>query len=138
LARRATPLIEADLRQLHHLVVQRSQPEAAGHYVDQARYVLTDSGRRGFPSPAEVPALMGDFARWLVTAPDTPAARLLMNLILLRGGYPPVAARPQDRPAYLSALQEALAGHSASNSDGLLYQRLDTTLDEYLCAAQKR
>src|SRR5271169_2900973 len=72
LVRRATPLIEADLRQLHHLVVQRSQPEAAGRYADQARYVLTDSGRLGFPLPAEVPALMGDFARWLAAMPDTP------------------------------------------------------------------
>jgi Fic family protein len=35
LARRKTPLIEADIRWLHHLVVQRSQPEIAGHYADQ-------------------------------------------------------------------------------------------------------
>src|SRR5580704_6282340 len=34
LARRGTPLTEADLRQLHHLVVQRSQPEVAGCYAD--------------------------------------------------------------------------------------------------------
>jgi Fic family protein len=30
-------------------------------------------------------------------------ARLLMNLILIRGGYPPVAVRPEDRPAYVGA-----------------------------------
>jgi hypothetical protein len=30
-----------------------------------------------------------------------------MNLVLIRGGYPPVAVRPADRLAYLSALQEA-------------------------------
>ena len=61
---------------------------------------------------------MGDFAAWLALAPDTPhtaftahrrlvdihpfndgngrSARLLMNLILIRGGYPPVAVRPED------------------------------------------
>jgi cell filamentation protein, protein adenylyltransferase len=33
---------------------------------------VTDSGRRSFPSPVEVAALMGDFGRWLATAPDTP------------------------------------------------------------------
>jgi Fic/DOC family len=72
LGRRGTPLTEADLRQLHHLVVQRSQPEVAGCYADQGRYVLTETGQHTFPSPTEVPPLMGDFARWLGVAPDTP------------------------------------------------------------------
>ena len=115
LARQGTALTEADVRQLHHLVVQRSNPDIAGRYADQGRYFLTDTGRYSFPSPAEVPALMGDFARWLgaaVNAPETAfaahrrlveihpfndgngrTARLLMNLILIRGGYPPVAVR---------------------------------------------
>ena len=131
LARRGTPLTEADLRQLHHLVVQRSHPQIAGRYADQGRYVLTETGRHTFPSPTEVPALMGDLARWLGVAPATPetafahrrlvdihpfndgngrAARLLMNLILIRGGCPPVAVRPEDRPAYVAALQEAQVG----------------------------
>ena len=69
---------------------------------------------------------MGDFAAWLHGEHDTPEiaftahrrladihpfndgngrmARLLMNLILIRGGYPPVAVRPVDRPAYIHAL----------------------------------
>jgi Fic family protein len=72
LARRGTPLTEADLRELHHLVVRRSHPEIVGHYADQGRYVLTETGRHTFPSPTEVPALMGDLARWLGVAPDTP------------------------------------------------------------------
>jgi len=126
LARQATPLAEADVRTLHSLVVKRSVPDIAGRYADQGRYVLTDAGRHSFPSPAEVPALMGDFAAWLRGAPATPetafaahrrlvdihpfndgngrTARLLMNLVLIRGGYPPVAVRPEDRPDYISAL----------------------------------
>ncbi len=159
LARQRTPLTETDLRRLHHLVVQRSQPEIAGRYADQGRYVLTDAGRHSFPSPAEVPALMGDFARWLAATPDTPetafaahrqvvdihpfndgngrTARLLMNLLLIRGGYPPIAVRPQDRPAYLGALQEAQAGRGSESFERLLYERLDATLGEYLAAAQQ-
>jgi hypothetical protein len=68
---------------------------------------------------------MGDFAAWLTSAPATPAtaftahrrlanshpfndgngrtARLLMNLVLSPGGYPPIAVRPEDRPAYIGA-----------------------------------
>jgi Fic family protein len=71
LARQGSPLTEADLRQLHHLVVQRSHPEIAGRYADQGRYVLTET-RHTFPSPTEVPPLMGDLARWLRVAPNTP------------------------------------------------------------------
>jgi Fic family protein len=158
LAREPTRLTEVELRQLHHLVVRRSQPEIAGRYADNGRYV-TRAGRHSFPPPADVPALTGDFVRWLAAAPPTPdtafaahrrlvdihpfndrngrAARLLMNLVLIRGGYPPVAVRPQDRPTYLHALQEAQAGRGTAGFDRLLYERLDATLAEYLTAARE-
>jgi Fic family protein len=159
LAREKTPLTESDVRNLHRLVVQRSRPAIAGLYADLARYVRTETGRYDFPSPSEIPALTGDFARWLGTALDTPEtaftahrrlvdihpfndgngriARLLMNLILIRGGYPPIAVRPEDQPAYIRALQQAQAGHGSGSFDNLLYQRLDATLGEYLSALQE-
>lgn len=159
LAQRGTVLTEADVRQLHSLVVKRSNPDIAGRYADQGRYVLTDTGRHAFPSPAEVPALMGDFAAWMAASPDAPAtaftahrrlvdihpfndgngrtARLLMNLILLRGGYPPVAVRPLDRPAYINALQQAQAAQGSAAFDRLLCERLNATLDDYLSALKQ-
>jgi Fic family protein len=160
LASENSPLNEADIRNLHRLVVQRSNPEIAGRYADRGRFVATDTGRHAFPSPAEVPALMGDFAHWLAAAPATPetaftahrrlvdlhplndgngrTARLLMNLVLLRAGYPPVAVRPEDRPAYIAALQDAQGGRGAEGFDRLLYERLDATLDDYVRAPGKR
>jgi hypothetical protein len=51
-----------------------------------------------------------------------------MNLVLLRGGYPPVGVRPQDRPAYIAALQDVQAGLGTEPFDKLLYERLDATL----------
>ena len=159
LAREAVPLREGDIRNLHRLVMQRSDPDMAGRYANQSRFVETDSGRHAFPSPAEVPALMGDFAQWLSRAPANPetaftahrrlveihpfndgngrTARLLMNLVLLRGGYPPIAVRPQDRPAYIGALQEAQAGGSSAGFNRLLYERLDATLGESLSALRE-
>ncbi len=156
LARRDAPITEADLRGLHRLVVLRSHPDIAGRYADQGRFVLTEAGRHAFPSPAEVPALMWDFVAWLRGAPASPAtaftahrrlvdihpfndgngrtARLVMNLILIRGSYPPVAVRPEDRPAYLRALQQA---PEATDFDRLLYERLDATLGEYLSALRQ-
>jgi Fic family protein len=156
LARQPVPLTEMDLRNLHRLVLLRSDPDAAGRYADQGRYVLTETGRHSFPSPAEIPALMGEFSAWLGATPNTPdtaflahrrlvgihpfndgngrTSRLLMNLILIRGGYPPVAVRPQDRPAYIAALQRAQAGCGSEAFDHLLYERLDETLAETLAA----
>lgn len=159
LARQKTPLTEMDVRNLHRLVVLRSKPDIAGRYADQGRYVLTDTGRHGFPSPAEVPALMGDFSAWLGLAANTPesaftahrrlveihpfndgngrTARLLMNLILIRGDYPAIAVRPQDRPAYIAGLQQAQSGGGTDAFDRLLYERLDSTLEEYVNAARQ-
>jgi cell filamentation protein, protein adenylyltransferase len=159
LAQQSTPLTELDVRNLHRLVMLRSEPEIAGRYADQGRFVVTDSGRHSFPTPAEVPALMGDFAQWLNGAPANPetafaahrqlveihpfndgngrTARLLMNLVLLRGGYPPIAVRPQDRPVYISALQEAQAGTGNASFNRLLYERLDSTLGESLSALKE-
>ena len=99
---------------------------------------------------------MRDFAAWLGGASDTPetaftahrrlveihpfddgngrTARLLMNLILIRGGYPPVAVRPDDRPAYIRALQQAQIGGGADAFNDLLRARLEVALDETLVA----
>lgn len=158
LAAERASLTESDVRNLHKLVMQRSRPEMAGRYADLPRYVRTETGRHEFPSPAEVPPLMSNFARWLATASDTPEtafeahrrlvdihpfndgngriARLLMNLILIRGGYPPIAVRPEDRLAYVQALQQSQAGRGTADLELLLYQRLDATLQEYLNALE--
>jgi Fic family protein len=71
-ASQTNPITELDVRNLHRLVTLRSAPKVAGRYADPGRFVLTDAGPHGFPSPAEVPALMGDLAKWLSAAPATP------------------------------------------------------------------
>ncbi len=150
----AAPLTENDVRNLHRLVMQRSRPEIAGRYAALRRYVRTETGRHEFPLPVEVPARMGDFAAWLSTATDTadPAftahrrlaeihpfddgngrtARLLMNRILILGGYPPVTVRPEDRLDYIRALQAAQDGEGTGAFDVLMYERLDAVMEDYL------
>ncbi|MFG1270777.1 Fic family protein [Xanthobacter sp. DSM 14520] len=153
------PLREADVRNLHRLVVTQSKPDIAGRYADAARYVNTDAGVYHFPSPVEVPALMHDFAIWLQHAGNTPAAafeahrrlvgihpfndgngrtaRLLMNLVLVRAGYPPIAVRPEDRPDYVGALEAGQAGQGFAAFDGLMFRRLDLALERYIAAARE-
>jgi hypothetical protein len=48
-----------------------------------------------------------------------------MNLILVRGGYPPVSVRPEDRLEYIRGLQPEQAGQGAESFNALLYKRLD-------------
>jgi Fic family protein len=148
LARASGSLTQMDIRNLHRLVMLRSTPEVTGQYADQGRHV--------FPSPAELRPLMETFAAWLAEAPMTPdtafaahrrlvdthpfndgngrTARLLMNLVLIRGGYPPVPVRPEDRPRYIAALNLAQDGGGDGAFRTLLYERLDVTMDELLQA----
>lgn len=152
LARQSRRFTESDVRNLHRLTMQLSSPSMAGRYADLARYVRTETGRHAFPSPAQIQPLMSDFANWLGGTPATPdaafaahgrlvnihpfndgngrTARLMMNLILIHGGYPPVAVRPEDRLEYIRSLQ------GPQSCEALLYKRLHETLDEYLTALQ--
>ena len=154
-----TPIREADIRNLHRLVTAQSAPDIAGRYADRPRFVNTDKGVFNFPAPVEVPVLMADFSAWLAAAPDEPTsafeahlrlvgihpfndgngrtARLLMNLILSRAGYPPIAVRPEDRPAYIRALETAQRDGGPADFNDLLFRRLDGTLDIYLAAARQ-
>jgi Fic/DOC family len=46
-------------------------------------------------------------------------ARLLVNYVLLRAGFPPVIVRSEDKPAYLTALRKADAGELDALTDYL-------------------
>ncbi len=154
LARAGRPPTEADIRSLHAVVLRRSQPETAGRYADQNRFVRTDAGRHAFPSPVEVSPLMQAFAADLAEASqgyvaafdahrrlvaihpfndgNGRTARLLMNLLLVRAGYPPVSIRPEDRPVYIQALADDQAGRGDAAFQRLMAERLEATLAEYI------
>ncbi|MDX2236751.1 MAG: Fic family protein [Hyphomonadaceae bacterium] len=151
LAGAGTPVTEAIVCELHRRIVARSQPAIAGVYSRHPRRILGSAAV--FPNPAKVPDLMRDLGVWLETAQSTPetafdahlrlvsihpfsdgngrTARLLMNLLLLRAGYAPIAVRPEDRAAYLDALEQTHAGGDLAYRM-VMYERLDATLADYL------
>jgi Fic family protein len=157
LAVASTPLDEATVCELHRRIVARSQPEIAGIYCRLPRRVAGSPAL--FPNPAKIPQLMEAFGAWLNAAASDPAAafdghfrltaihpfgdgngrtaRLLMNLMLIRGGYPPVAVRPEDRKAYLDALERGSLAEDLRPFQILMHERLDATLDEYLSVVQE-
>lgn len=123
LAEQSTKLDEAIVRELHRRIVARSQPGLAGIYSSLPRRIA--GSPVVFPNPVKIPEFMKRFGQVLTAVEPTPAAsfdahyrltaihpfldgngrtaRLLMNLLLLRAGYPLVAVRPQDRNAYLES-----------------------------------
>jgi Fic family protein len=152
----ATPIGEAVVCELHRRIVARSQLGIAGIYSPHPRRVV--GSPVVFPNPMKIPQLMADFGRWLEAAPPSPAAafdahfrltaihpfadgngraaRLLMNLLLIRGGYPPLAVRPQDRLRYLETLEHASLTNDLAPFQRLMHERLEATLGEYLTALE--
>jgi Fic family protein len=156
-AAQATPIDEAVVRELHRRIVARSQPEIGGIYSTLPRRIAGSPAV--FPNPAKIPQLMKAYGEWLGNVEPAPAAsfeahsrlvamhpfadgngrtaRLLMNLLLLRGGYPPVAVRPEDRKLYLETLEYASLREDFKPFQRLLHERLDATLGEYLKVLQE-
>ncbi|MFT3726411.1 MAG: Fic family protein [Terricaulis sp.] len=152
LAVETTPLNETSVTELHRRVVARSQPDIAGIYSSLPRRILGSSVV--FPNPAKISDLMAAFGAGLSASAASPesafeahlrlvsihpfsdgngrTARLLMNLILLRAGYPPVAVRPEDRLAYLDALEKNQLAEDAAAYNRFMLQRLNDTLTEYI------
>lgn len=152
LATRSVPVGEATICELHRRPVARSQPAIAGLYSHHPRRVA--GATVIFPNPAKVPDLMAHLGLWLETAPSTPGAafdahlrltaihpftdgngrtaRLLMNLLLIRAGYPPNEIRPEDRGPCLDSLEHASLAQDLEPHQTMLHARLDQTLAAYV------
>jgi Fic family protein len=139
LASRDTPFTEADLRSLHRLVLQRSQPQYAGRYREIQVWISGSSHVP--PAPVEVPALMADrftdlramggehpvrraalfHARLVSIHPfadgNGRTARLASNLLLLRDRYPLaiIQPTPEARALYFKSLQGGASAGGSSN-----------------------
>lgn len=59
-----------------------------------------------------------------------------MNLILMRGGYPPAIVRAEDRVAYYNALDAAHAG-ATRDFIALIAGAVERSVDTYLDAVPK-
>ena len=154
LAAQTAPINEATVCELHRRIVSRSQPDIGGIYSALPRRIA--GSPVVFPNPMKIPQLMKEFGESLTTIAPSPeagfaahfrlvaihpfgdgngrTARLLMNLLLLREGYPPIAIRPEDRKSYLDTLEHGSMRDDLAPFQTLMHQRLDDTLVEYLSA----
>jgi cell filamentation protein, protein adenylyltransferase len=151
------PVREIDIREIHRLIQTRVDSEEAGRYRRHQRAIAGSS--LVLPTPVEIPALMGDFTAWLAAAPDGPetafaaharlvaihpfsdgngrTARLLMNLVLMRAGYPPVVIGPEHRAAYIDALQALQLRSDPEPYQRFMTERLSASLDHHLAMLER-
>ena len=133
LASQDTPLTENYIKQIHSIIIGDDSTLSPGDYRNIG-VIITGSEHRP-PEPFEVPIRMMELFEWLrqveITNPIITAAiahhefvkihpfkdgngrtaRILLNLILLRNGYPICNIRRDERPEYYNALSLADEGH---------------------------
>jgi Fic family protein len=154
LASEQTPLGEREIREIHSLVMQG---QANGH---SGRYRTLDVKAAGteyvYPSHLQVPELMAEFVAWLGGTPDLHPidlaaeahlrfvtihpfrdgngrmGRLLLNLLLVRQGYPIAVLHVAQRVEYVAALESAQSGGSRSGLDDLVRAAVARSLRQTL------
>ncbi len=131
LAEQDSPLKEAEILDLHRIILTGIQLEDAGRY--RSVRVRVAGSMRIFPNPLKVPELMTEFVEGVNSFGGHPVlkaakahyelvaihpfvdgngrtARLLMNLLLLRAGYVPALLPVEQRGNYYDTLEAANSG----------------------------
>jgi len=147
---------EKGLLELHELILQKIDEQNAGRYRNVS--VRIAGSRVIMSNPMKVPDLMKKYFVWLqdksknkilqaceahyrlvtihpFTDGNGRTARLVMNLLLLLSGYPPIIVRKEDRRDYLDSLEMAQLGGSTDKYYELMLCGLARSLDIYLEAA---
>lgn len=151
-------IAEGDILDIHRIILTGIDDAQAGRYRSVA--VRIAGAEVILPNPAKVPELMGEFMSWLhgpqehraTVAADAHfklvsihpfvdgngrTARLLMNLLLLQKNYPPAVIRPEDRRAYLNALEKGQTKGEMKEYSSIMFDAIERSLDNYLDAIEK-
>jgi Fic family protein len=157
-------ITEADIRQLHYLVLKDIRNEDAGKYRTVAVEISGSQYRH--PPPESIPSQMDDFCKWfsvasapgekwpfadgLIVASAAHAwfvtihpfidgngrvGRLILNLILMRYRYPIAIITKADRSRYYDGLE--ISQSSDLTAASLIAECVEESLEEYETAAQE-
>lgn len=150
-------ILEQDILELHRLVMSKVDEEIAGRYRTQQVYI---EGAVIIPPPSgKVPILMKDVLKEInkktngiesiksaskiyhaiaqihpFTDGNGRMARLLLNLKLIRSGFPPIVLKRTKRKSYYSALEKADLGDLYPITT-LIANEVENSLDIWLSAA---
>lgn len=155
-----TGISERDILSIHDIILKGIDDAHAGYY--RSVPVRIAGSRVILPNARKVPELMEALIQWLrkpvkvhpiehaaeahyrlVTVHpfidgNGRTARLLMNMMMLIYGYPPVIIRKRDRLTYINALEKAQLGGSKEDYLKLIYKAAERSFDIFLNAAQDK
>jgi Fic family protein len=144
-----------DIRQIHGLVCKGERGVGAYRIVNE----MAAGSNYRYPDAIMVPELMQGFGDWLNSNPalhpveiateihyrlvtihpfqngNGRTARLLMNLSLLRAGYPIAVIKTEDRSAYIDAIVARQSGGDNSALKELIAKCVESSLVEILSLA---
>lgn len=147
---------DGDVKNIHRIVVRNLDDKNAGCY--RGIKMTFGAGAEALPDPVRVQRMMNDFGMWLFTAGTLhPAAlaadahlrlmaiqpflsgnactaRMLMNLILLRHGYPPALFSRREKKEYWDVLEKAVFKNSRTEYDRLVNRAVNRGLETYIRA----
>lgn len=154
LANGSGPVREREIREIHSLVMKGQGPAGAFRTLD-VRAAGTDFV---YPSHLKVPELMAEFVDWLAGGDDGVefaaeahlrfvtihpfqdgngrVGRLLMNLLLVRSGYPVAVIPVEQRAAYIHSLESAQSGGDSGPLYSLVGECVERALRDTLGTCQ--
>lgn len=146
-------ITERDIIKIDELILKGIDDDNAGRY--RSVPMRISGSQVILPNYMKVPFLMEELCNWLGTPGLDPiylaaeahyrlvtihpfidgngrTARLLMNLILLRNGFPPAIIRKRDRLEYIMSLEKAQLGGSKDDYEQIITEAINRSLDIYL------
>lgn len=147
-------LTEWQIKGIHRLVLKGINDNYAGSYRDQQ--VIISGAKHIPPEPYLVKDHMEELIKWYDNSKELHpveraamlhiifvgihpfvdgngrTSRLLLNLELMKNGYPPIIIRAENRLKYYSALDKAHTTNSNVDFIKLVIDELDKTFDLYL------
>ncbi|MBO4520611.1 MAG: Fic family protein [Alphaproteobacteria bacterium] len=151
---------DSDVKNIHRIVVRNLDDNNGGMY--RGFTLNFQVGSHELPDSIRVQRMMNDFGMWLFSARTLhPAAiaaeahlklmsiqpfgqgnacvaRFLMNLILMRHGYPPALFSRREKAEYWETLEKAIFENDREGYDKLICRAVNRALELHLNTAQKK
>lgn len=157
LASRDEPIAEREIREIHSLVMKGQDQADAGAY--RMLDVMAAGTEFRYPSHLHLNELMQEFTAWLSATDLHPVVlaavahlkfvtihpfrdgngrvgRLLLNLILIRAGYPVAVLHVEDRVAYIESLVAAQETGNQTSLVELVVRSVENSLAETITVAR--
>lgn len=155
IVRKEDPLSQWQIKNLHRLVLKGIHDEYAGVYRDQQ--VFISGATHTPPAPYLIQEEMDKLMHWYETEAMTlhpivrsamlhaifvgihpfidgngRTSRLLLNLELMKDGYPPTVIRVENRLAYYESLDKSIAQKDFNDFIQLVSEEVERSLDLYI------